>query len=152
MKDGICQRSTLLRCKDFLHVSYDSQNRSILNLKTKASASLCWCGNYRRSPSSAKDRSITVVRNLVNEEFDLNAWGDNPVVLEAYSKACRWYTSYRSVLNAILERTPLPLPVLYIDTNCYRGNHSPSSWKGERVSGVPRLPPGYPSPPLSPRG
>ncbi|MFB3070767.1 MAG: hypothetical protein ACE1ZK_01750, partial [Nitrospirales bacterium] len=45
---------------------------------------------------------------LVNEQLDLTVWKDRPEVQKAYSKACRWYTTYRSVLNAILSRTPLP--------------------------------------------
>ena len=45
---------------------------------------------------------------LVNEQFDLTVRQDCPVVQEAYVKACRWYTAYRSVLEAVLSRPPLP--------------------------------------------
>ena len=44
---------------------------------------------------------------LVNERLDVRSWQHLPEVQEAYTKACRWYTSYRSVLNAILSREPL---------------------------------------------
>jgi len=45
---------------------------------------------------------------FVNDQLDLTPFQNNPVLRESYSKACRWYTSYRSVLTAILSRTPLP--------------------------------------------
>jgi len=57
---------------------------------------------------------------LVNEQFDLTEWNGQPEVQEAYSKACRWYTSYRSVLNDILKRTPLPHDSGPIDFREYR--------------------------------
>ena len=57
---------------------------------------------------------------LVNEQLDLTEWQTNAQVQEAYSKACRWYTSYRSVLNAILSRTPLPHDAGPIDFREYR--------------------------------
>ncbi len=57
---------------------------------------------------------------LVNEQLDLTVWKDRPEVQEAYSKACRWYTTYRSVLNAILSRTPLPHDAGPIDFREYR--------------------------------
>ncbi len=57
---------------------------------------------------------------LVNDQFDPTVWQERPEVLEAYSKACRWYSSYRSVLNAILSRTPLPHDPGPIDFREYR--------------------------------
>lgn len=57
---------------------------------------------------------------LVNESLDIQAWQHNPVVQEAFTKACRWYTSYQSVLNAILSRMPLPHDPGPIDFREYR--------------------------------
>ena len=57
---------------------------------------------------------------LVNEQFDLTGWQDHPVVQEAYVKACRWYTAYRSVLQATLSRPPLPHTPGPIDFREYR--------------------------------
>ena len=57
---------------------------------------------------------------LVNEHLNVQPWQHIPEVQEAYTKACRWYTSYRSVLNAILSRVPLPLDPGPIDFREYR--------------------------------
>ena len=57
---------------------------------------------------------------LVNDRLDIQAWQHTPAVQEAYAKACRWYTSYRSVLNALLSRTPLPHDSGPIDFREYR--------------------------------
>ncbi|RMH04309.1 MAG: hypothetical protein D6704_11390 [Nitrospirae bacterium] len=45
---------------------------------------------------------------LVNDHLDLQPWQHLPAVREAYVQACRWYTAYRTVLQALLPRSPLP--------------------------------------------
>lgn len=57
---------------------------------------------------------------LVNEQFDLTVRQDCPLVREAYVKACRWYTAYRSVLDAVLSRPPLPHTLGPIDCREHR--------------------------------
>lgn len=70
-----------------------------------------------RIPRAAK---LLWLEILVNDHLDLTPWKDNPVLQESYSKACRWYTSYRSVLTAIISRTPLPHDSGPIDFREYR--------------------------------
>ena len=57
---------------------------------------------------------------LVNDQLDLSVWQHRPEVREASAKACRWYTTYRSVITAILPRTPLPHDPGPIDVREYR--------------------------------
>lgn len=45
---------------------------------------------------------------LVNDQVDLTSCQDHPVVQQAYSKACCWYTAYRSLVDSLLTRKPLP--------------------------------------------
>jgi hypothetical protein len=45
---------------------------------------------------------------LVNDALDLTLWRDRAEVQEAYTKACRWYTTYRTLINGLITRTPLP--------------------------------------------
>ena len=45
---------------------------------------------------------------LVNDALDLTRWRDRAEVREAYTKACRWYTAYRTLINGLITRTPLP--------------------------------------------
>lgn len=45
---------------------------------------------------------------LVNDRLDLTPWLNRPEVQEAYAKACRWYTAYRSLVDSLLARAPLP--------------------------------------------
>ncbi len=46
---------------------------------------------------------------LTNDQLDITPWEDHPIFQEAYDKACRWYTTYRSVIESVLARQPLPL-------------------------------------------
>lgn len=57
---------------------------------------------------------------LVNDGLDLRPWWERPEVREAYQKACRWYTTYRSVLEAVLPRPPLPPDPGPVDPREYR--------------------------------
>jgi hypothetical protein len=57
---------------------------------------------------------------LVNDELDLDPWSNHVEVQEAYKKACRWCTAYRSLLGALLRRSPLPLDHGPIDSREYR--------------------------------
>jgi hypothetical protein len=45
---------------------------------------------------------------LVNDALDLTPWRDRPEVIAAYTKACRWYTTYRTLVSSLITRTPLP--------------------------------------------
>ena len=57
---------------------------------------------------------------LVNDRLDLGAWRGCVEVEEAYKKACRWYTTYRSVIDALLSRAPLPPEPGPVDPRDYR--------------------------------
>lgn len=57
---------------------------------------------------------------LVNDRLDLTPWQSRPEVQEAYVKACRWYTAYRSLIDALLTRTPLPSDSGPVDPRDYR--------------------------------
>ena len=45
---------------------------------------------------------------LVNDTLDLTPWRDRAEVQDAYTKACRWYTTYRTLINGLITRAPLP--------------------------------------------
>lgn len=57
---------------------------------------------------------------LVNDRLDLTPWLEHREVQEAYQKACRWYTTYRSLIETLLGRTPLPVDSGPIDPCDYR--------------------------------
>lgn len=46
---------------------------------------------------------------LVNDRLDLSRWLGHPTVREAYSKACRWHTHYRGLIQSLVPRAALPL-------------------------------------------
>ena len=52
---------------------------------------------------------------LVNDELDLSRWLGHPTIHEAYSKACRWHTHYRSLIQSLVPRAALPLDLGPID-------------------------------------
>ena len=57
---------------------------------------------------------------LVNEHLDLAPWQQHPGVQQAYDKACRWFTSYKSLINSMIARHPLPDNPHPIDFREYR--------------------------------
>ena len=57
---------------------------------------------------------------LVNGQLDLAPWLDREEVREAYAKACRWYHTYRSLVDSLLAREPLPYEAGPIDPRDYR--------------------------------
>ncbi len=57
---------------------------------------------------------------LVNDQLDLTPWQQHPVVAEAYNKACCWYATYRSLINFVLGRQPLPFKQGPVDPREHR--------------------------------
>ncbi len=57
---------------------------------------------------------------LFNDKLDLAELLDDPVGREASRKACRWYTAYRSLIQFVTGRLPLPLDHGPIDEREYR--------------------------------
>lgn len=57
---------------------------------------------------------------LVNDRLDLNPFWDRPEVRDAYKKACRWYTTYRTLINFLIVRAPLPIDSTPVDAREYR--------------------------------
>ena len=57
---------------------------------------------------------------LVNDALDLTPWRDRTEVREAHTKACRWYTTYRTLIDGLITRTPLPPNAGPIDPRDYR--------------------------------
>lgn len=57
---------------------------------------------------------------LFNDRLDLASILEQSAGQAAYQKACRWYTNYRSLIQAVTPRTPLPLDPGPIDHRDYR--------------------------------
>lgn len=57
---------------------------------------------------------------LMNDRLDPILDLSNPKVREAYDKACRWYTSYRSLIDSMVRRAPLPADPSPVDQRDYR--------------------------------
>lgn len=57
---------------------------------------------------------------LLNEQFDYKPWQDHPTIQDAYRKACRWFTTYRSLIQSVLPGVSLPPDSGRIDQRDYR--------------------------------
>ena len=57
---------------------------------------------------------------LVNEHLDLVPWQHHPAVQQAYEKAGRWFTTYKSLVTSMIARHPLPHNPHPIDFREYR--------------------------------
>lgn len=56
---------------------------------------------------------------LFNDGLDASRILEHPIGREAYQKACRWYTAYRSLIQAAVGRSPLPQDTGPIDQREY---------------------------------
>jgi len=57
---------------------------------------------------------------LVNDRLDPGPWRDRAEVQAAYAQACRWFTTYRTLVEALIHREPLPHDPGAIDPREYR--------------------------------
>ena len=69
---------------------------------------------------TVRGRRMLWLEILVNDQLDLTPWQSEPAVQLAYQTACRWYTQYRRLLTALIERAPLPVDTGPIDFLDYR--------------------------------
>ena len=60
------------------------------------------------------------VEILLNEYLNLTPWQNYPEVQQAHEKACRWYTTYKTLVDSMVPRTPLPTNSNPIDYREYR--------------------------------
>jgi len=65
-------------------------------------------------------RRLLWLEILFNDQFDFKSWQHDPEVQEAYRKACRWFTMYRSLIQSVLPRVSLPPDSGNIDQRDYR--------------------------------
>ena len=56
---------------------------------------------------------------LFNDVLDLTLWEQHPEVQAAHMKACRWYTTCRIFIHAVVARNLLPLDFGTIDYREY---------------------------------
>lgn len=69
---------------------------------------------------SSRARRLLWLEILFNDQLDLKPWQDDPDIQEAYGKACRWFTAYRSLILSELPRVSLPPDTGKIDQREYR--------------------------------
>lgn len=67
-----------------------------------------------------RGKRVLWIEILVNDQLDLTPWLHDTVVQAAYQKACRWFTTYRSLITALTARAPLPPDSGPIDQRDYR--------------------------------
>jgi len=68
----------------------------------------------------ARARRLLWLEILFNDQLDLKAWQDHPEVQDAFGKACRWFTTYRSLIQFVLPPVSLPLDTGKIDQRDFR--------------------------------
>jgi hypothetical protein len=56
---------------------------------------------------------------LVNDAIDWTTLA-HPLVQQAYQTACRWFTTYRTLISSLVSRAPLPQDRGLIDDRLYR--------------------------------
>jgi hypothetical protein len=69
---------------------------------------------------STRAKRLLWLEILFNDQLDCKPWQDHSDFQDAYRKACRWFTSYRSLIQSLLPRVSLPLDSGTIDQREYR--------------------------------
>jgi hypothetical protein len=69
---------------------------------------------------SPRTRRLLWLEILFNEQLDLKHWQGHPDIQDAYRKACRWFTTYRSLIQSVLPGVSLPPDSGKIDQRDYR--------------------------------
>jgi hypothetical protein len=57
---------------------------------------------------SSRARQLLWLEILFNDQLNLKPWQDNPEFQDAYGKACRWFTTYRLLIQFVFSRVSLP--------------------------------------------
>jgi len=65
-------------------------------------------------------RRLLWLEILFNDQLDLKPWQDHPQFQDAYGKACRWFTTYQSLIQSVLPQVSLPPDSGKIDQREYR--------------------------------
>jgi hypothetical protein len=77
-------------------------------------------GSIAEALRSARGRRILWLEILINDQFDVTPWKQEPAFQEVYQTACRWYTQYRGLITFLFARRPLPTDRGPIDFREYR--------------------------------
>lgn len=98
----------------------DSQSISANNPPLKMLSAYTGAQSFEDALNDPRAVRLLWIEILVNDQLDLAPWLDRAEVREAYAKACRWYHSYRSLVDSVLARSPLPREAGPIDPRDYR--------------------------------
>jgi hypothetical protein len=98
----------------------DSQSISVNSLPLKILPAYTGAASFEDALQDPRAVRLLWLEILVNDQLDLAPWLDREEVREAYAKACRWYHTYRSLINSVLARSPLPHETGPVDRREYR--------------------------------
>jgi hypothetical protein len=98
----------------------DSQSISVDSLPLKILSAYTGAASFEDALKSPRAVRLLWLEILVNDQLDLAPWREREEVREAYAKACRWYHTYRSLIDSMLARSPLPYEPGPVDPRDYR--------------------------------
>jgi len=98
----------------------DSQSISVNSLPLKILPAYTGSASFEDALQDPRAVRLLWLEILVNDQLDLAPWLDREEVREAHAKACRWYHTYRSLVDSVLTRSPLPQETGPIDQREYR--------------------------------
>lgn len=78
------------------------------------------CASLEEALAHPRHCTLLWVEVLFNDQLDEAALLQHPSGREAYDMACRWYTHFRSLIQFITPRSPLPADHRPIDFRQYR--------------------------------
>jgi len=78
------------------------------------------CTSLEEALAHPRHRAVLWLEVLFNDQLDETALLQHPSGREAYDEACRWYTQFRSLIQFIAPRSPLPLQHDPVDFRQYR--------------------------------
>lgn len=76
--------------------------------------------SLREALNDPRSKQVLWLEILFNDQLDLGLLLGHPTGRAAYAKACRWFSTYRSLILAVIPRTPLPFDPGSVDQREYR--------------------------------
>ena len=98
----------------------DSQSISVHSRPLKILSAYTGAASFEDALKDPRAIRLLWLEILVNDQLDLAPWLDREDVREAYAKACRWYHTYRSLIDSVVGRSPLPYEPGAVDPRDYR--------------------------------
>jgi hypothetical protein len=122
LRIGFLKNGYGLRVTPLIPYTFDMKSPSTTNVPTLLKILPTYTGVSSLKEALNHPQAIRLLwlEILFNDQLDVNPWLAHQDVQSAFTKACSWYTAYRTLIHATIDRSPLPHQPNAIDPREYR--------------------------------